>query len=126
MPNLTEGFLSRGTDINNARIRDFHRGDPFGCALDQRHPGFSILGTNQDDFRASCHFDRFGSRQKCVTVQFLAYDCRDWTVHAVTRGAKVVLLVRSLDADKVVNAAGFDAEAAYRRFLDSVELLPGD
>ncbi len=64
--------------------------------------------------------------QKCVTVQFLAYDGRDWTVHAVTRGAKVVLLVRSLDADKVATAAGFDAEAAHRRFLDSVELLPGD
>ena len=64
--------------------------------------------------------------QKCVTVQFLAYDGRDWTVHAVVRGAKVVLLVRSLDADKVVNAAGFDAEAAHRRFLASVELLPSD
>ena len=64
--------------------------------------------------------------QKFVTVQFLAYDGRDWTVHAVARGAKVVLLMRSLDVDKVANAAGFDAEAAHRRFLDSVELLPGD
>ena len=64
--------------------------------------------------------------QKCVTVQFLAYDGSDWTVHAVARGAKVVMLVRSLEADKVANAAGFDAEATHRRFLDSVELLPGD
>lgn len=64
--------------------------------------------------------------QKCVTVQFLAYDGRDWTVHAVARGAKVALLVRSLDASKVATAAGFDAETAHRRFLDSVELLPGE
>jgi hypothetical protein len=64
--------------------------------------------------------------QKCATVQFLAYDGRDWTVHAVTRGAKVVLLVRSLDTEKAANAAGFDAETTHRRFLDSVELLPGD
>lgn len=64
--------------------------------------------------------------QKSVRVQFLAYDGRDWTVHALARGAKVVLLMRSLDVDKVANAAGFDAEAAHRRFLDSVELLPGD
>lgn len=64
--------------------------------------------------------------QKSVTLQFLAYDGRDWTVYAVSRGAKVVLLVRSLDADKVANSAGFDAEATHRRFLDSVVLLPGD
>lgn len=64
--------------------------------------------------------------QKFVRVQFLAYDGRDWTVHAAARGAKVVLLVRSLDGDKVANAAGFDAETTHRRFLDSVELLPGD
>ncbi len=61
--------------------------------------------------------------QEYVAWRFLAHDGTEWTVHALARAGKLVLLVRSLDATK---AADFDAAAGLRRFLGSVELLRDD
>ena len=61
--------------------------------------------------------------QEYVAWRFLAHDGTEWTVHALARAGKLVILVRSLDGTK---AANFDAAAGLKRFLGPVELLLDD
>ncbi len=84
-----------------------------------------LLASLRPDPITAPAFETVGA-QEYVGWRCRGYDGTEWTVLAFARAGKLVLLVRSLDADELAKSPGFDAAAGWKRFAGSVELLRAD